>query len=101
MLVPLYGILEGDSMALVILAHDDWTMADIAEQMRKSGAARVSRIEPLAVFHGEQRQQPSATVRQLGFQALDLLQVRVDRTPASNAGNGRAAFARRERGPHV
>jgi len=100
-LVPLYGILEGDTMALVILAHDDWTMADIAEQMRRSGASRVSRTEALAVYHGELRQPPSATVRQLGFQALDLLQVRVDRTPGPKAGNGHAAFARRERGPHV
>ena len=97
MLVPLYGLLEGDTMALVIFAHDDWTMDDIVEHMRRSGGARVSRPETLAVFHGGARLQARATVRQSGLRPLDLVHLRIERTATRDS----AASPGRERGARV
>ncbi|MBL8473604.1 MAG: hypothetical protein KF778_07975 [Rhodocyclaceae bacterium] len=76
MLLPLYGFLEGDTMGLLILAHDDWSMVRLAEQMRSSSRVRVAYDGPLAVYHEGRRLPTHYSVREAGLAALDCVNVR-------------------------
>lgn len=76
MLTPLYGFLEGDTMGLLILAHEDWSMVRLAEQLRASARVRVGYEGPLAVFHDGRRLPTHNSVRDAGLAALDCVSVR-------------------------
>lgn len=41
MLVPLIGFVQGDSIGVLVLAHDDMTIAQVAEKLRQSARVRV------------------------------------------------------------
>ena len=76
MLVPLYGFLEGDTMGLLVLAHDTWTIADVAERLRASARVRANCTTDLVILRDGVRLPPGMTVRQAGLNALECLQVR-------------------------
>ena len=93
MLVPLYGFLEGDTMGVLVLAHDNWTVAEVAERLRASSRIRVDCRDPLEVFKAGGRLAPTATVRQLGLQALDCIDVRRQRDISAGSAPAAAAGA--------
>ena len=77
MLVPLYGFLQGDTIGLLVLAHDDDTMEVVA---RKLATAAAVRIRPstgrLVVEVRGAAQAESQTVAGAGLKALDRIDVR-------------------------
>ena len=78
MLVPIYGFLEGDSMGLLVLAHDDMTVADVIAMLRSSARVRTAWDgEAIAMFR-ERRLDPWMTVAEAGVGALDRIDVRRD-----------------------
>ena len=76
MLVPLYGFLEGDVLGLLVLAHHDMTMADLAERMRSSSRVRVAVDDALEVVHAGRAVDSTETVAGAGIEALDRIDVR-------------------------
>lgn len=42
MLVPLYGFVEGDTMGLLVLAHHDMTLGEVAKRLRDAARVRVA-----------------------------------------------------------
>jgi hypothetical protein len=76
MLVPLYGFLEGDTMGLLVLAHADDTLAQVAARLSASASLRV---EPAALYEVVARGvvlDARATVASVGLTALDRIDVR-------------------------
>ncbi len=63
-------------MGLLVLAHDTWTVAEVAERLRMSARVRVDCRADLAVFRNGTRLASSITVRQAGLQALECVHVR-------------------------
>jgi hypothetical protein len=75
MLVPLYGFVEGDTLGLVVLAHDTMTMSEVAEKLRRSAGVRVRIEGELRVRYRGKTVDPDATVASAGFEALDRIDV--------------------------
>jgi hypothetical protein len=75
MLVPLYGFVEGDTLGLVVLAHDTMTMSEVAEKLRRSAGVRVRIEGELRVRYRGETVDPDATVASAGFEALDRIDV--------------------------
>jgi hypothetical protein len=76
-LIPLYGFLRGDTLGLVLLVHDDQTIADVAACMQQAAAPRVAPVEHVAVYFAGRQLALEATVASAGLQPLD----RVDIVP--------------------
>jgi hypothetical protein len=75
-LVPLYGFVEGDTLGLVVLAHDTMTMKEVAEKLRRSAGVRVHLEGELRVRFRGAVVDPDATVAATGLKALDRIDVR-------------------------
>ena len=69
--IPVYGFVQGDTMGIVVLAHSDGTAADLAEKMMQATALRVARRPNFRVMAGDRALDPGATLRMLGLQPLD------------------------------
>jgi len=41
MLVPIYGFVQGDTIGVLVFAHDDMTIAGVIEKLRASTSVRV------------------------------------------------------------
>ena len=81
MLVPLYGFLKGDSIGLVLLVHDDDTVADIAATLQEAAACRVAPRPVAHVYHQGRRLDPARTLAESGLQALDRVDVVTEDAP--------------------
>ncbi|MFZ5893449.1 MAG: toluene monooxygenase [Myxococcota bacterium] len=75
-LVPLYGFVEGDTIGLLVLAHEDMSMADVAQRLRNAAALRVTRTDEYDLYRGEQRLSPESTVSELGLKVLARVDLR-------------------------
>jgi hypothetical protein len=78
-LVPLYGFLEGDTIGLLVLAHDDMTMAELASRLCEMARLRVAPAGPAEVHRAGVALDPAKTVAEAGFTALDRVDVRWNR----------------------
>ena len=76
MLVPLYGFLQGDTIGLLVLAHDDWTVEQVIERLRASASVRVAHEGEHHLVHRGLTLDKGLTVAQSGIQALDRIDVR-------------------------
>jgi hypothetical protein len=74
-LVPLYGFLEGDTIGLLVLVHDDERVADIADRLRQAAAVRVAPKPHAEVYFRGERLDPGLTVAAAGLGALDRVDV--------------------------
>jgi toluene-4-monooxygenase system protein B len=74
-LVPLYGFLEGDTIGLVVLVHDDDTVGDLAERLVAAAAVRVRRPAAVAVRHRGAVLDPALTIAEAGLTALERVDV--------------------------
>jgi hypothetical protein len=74
--MPLYAFVEGDTMGVVVLAHSDGTVAELAEKMIQAVSVRVARRGQFRVTANEKPLDLRATLRMQGLRALD----RVDLT---------------------
>lgn len=75
-LVPLYGFLEGDTLGLLMLAHADTTMNELAGNLIAAAQVRVAFEGQAHVYVASRLVEGSATVAQAGLDALDRFDVR-------------------------
>jgi hypothetical protein len=75
MLVPLYGFVAGDTLGILVLAHDDETIASVAAQLQRAAAVRVAPRESVRVMARGAALDPRATVAACGLGALDRIDV--------------------------
>jgi hypothetical protein len=74
-LIPLYGFLRGDTVGLLVLVHDDDTVADIAAVLQSAASVRVAPRPNVSVFHRDVRLDPKLTVSAAGLTALERIDV--------------------------
>lgn len=76
MLVPLIGFVQGDSIGLLVLAHDDMTIDEVADKLRQSARVRVD-IEGAWEFRvGDRVPSRTSTVAEAGLRALQRVDLR-------------------------
>lgn len=76
MLVPLYGFLEGDTLGLLVLAHDTDLIGTVALKLQASAELRVESFAPFEVICGETSLDLEQTVKKAGLKALDRIVVK-------------------------
>ncbi len=76
MLIPLYGFLEGDTIGLLILAHDDWTMKEMADTLVEMASVRVCPPPACHVVIDGRSVDDRRTVAEVGLAPLDRVDVR-------------------------
>lgn len=79
-MIPLYGFLEGDTMGLLVLAHESDTVRELAEKLQQSARPRVARFAPFNVLYKGQLLDASFTLAQARFEALERFDVVRDGT---------------------
>jgi hypothetical protein len=81
-MIPLYGFLEGDTLGLLVLAHEHDTAATLARKLQDAAALRVHSLDAGAVrvWTKGGPLAPMTTVASAGLQALDRFDVREDRS---------------------
>jgi hypothetical protein len=78
--IPLYGFLEGDTIGLLVLAHKEWHVRDLAEQLQISARLRVRHRRAVHVLHQGRVLDPGLTLEEVGIGPLDRFDV-VEATP--------------------
>lgn len=76
MLVPIYGFLENDTMGVVILAHDDMTIAEVVNKLRAAARVRANWSGEAEAMFQNRVLDPLATITEAGIRALDRIDVR-------------------------
>ena len=77
-MIPLYGFLEGDTMGLLVLAHHDMDMRQVAKLMSDSVAVRVAVPGAAWEVHvGGKAVSDDATVSDLGLDPLARIDLRL------------------------
>jgi hypothetical protein len=76
MLVPLIGFVQGDSIGLLVLAHDDMTIEQVADKLRQSARVRVDIEGPWRLRVGDCTPSPSSTVAEAGLRPLQRIDLR-------------------------
>lgn len=75
MTVPLYGFLQGDTVGLLILVEEDDTIQTLAQKLQNGASLRVATKDHVQVIYDEKVLDPTITIAQVGFQALDRFDV--------------------------
>jgi hypothetical protein len=73
--IPLYGFLQGDTIGLLILADEGDTLQSLARKLQDAASLRVARKDQVQVVYNEKAMDPTITIAQAGFQALDRFDV--------------------------
>jgi hypothetical protein len=76
MLVPLIGFVQGDSIGLLVLAHDDMTIGEVADKLRQSARVRVDIEGAWQLRVGDRVPSPTSTVAEAGLNALQRIDLR-------------------------
>jgi hypothetical protein len=76
MLVPLIGFVQGDSIGLLVLAHDDMTIDEVADKLRQSARVRVDIEGTWQLRVGDRVPSPTSTVADAGLRALQRIDLR-------------------------
>jgi hypothetical protein len=77
--LPLYGFREGDSIGVLILADERETVACLAQKLQEAASVRVAPAEKIELVYRDRVLDPSVTLRDAGFAALDRFDVREER----------------------
>jgi hypothetical protein len=75
MLVPLYGFLKGDTVGLVVLVHEEQTVAEIARQLQQASSVRVAPSTRAQVYFRGMKLDSKSTIAASGLSALDRVDV--------------------------
>jgi hypothetical protein len=75
MTIPLYGFLQGDTVGLLILADEGDTLQSLARKLQDAASLRVAGKDHVQVLFQEKTMDPTLTIAQAGFQALDRFDV--------------------------
>jgi hypothetical protein len=73
--ISLYGFLEGDTVGLLILADDGDTLEVLAGKLQAAASLRVAARDVVRVVYKDQTMDPTMTVAQAGWEALDRFDV--------------------------
>ncbi len=73
--IPLYGVVKGDTMVLVVLAHETETVRDLADKMLQAAGVRVARKGRADVIYKNDVLDPSLTIAEAGFAPLERFDV--------------------------
>ncbi|MBI3799396.1 MAG: hypothetical protein HY268_20820 [Deltaproteobacteria bacterium] len=73
--IPLYGFLQGDTIGLLIVAEENETVQDLAQQLQDGASIRVAPREKVQVIYQERVLDPKLTLVQAGFEALERFDV--------------------------
>ena len=76
MLVPLIGFVQGDSIGLLVLAHDNMTIEQVADKLRQSARVRVDIDGQWRLSVGDRSPSPSSTVAEAGLRPLQRIDLR-------------------------
>jgi hypothetical protein len=76
-LVPIYGFVRGDTLGLLVLVHENDSVATLAAALTEAASVRVAPAARARVFSAGRELDPKASVRSAGLLALD----RVDLVP--------------------
>lgn len=77
MLVPLYGFVQGDTMGVLVLAHDDMSVAEVRRKLAEATALRAGAERPgFALFARGRRLDERQTVAECRLVALDRIDLR-------------------------
>jgi hypothetical protein len=77
MLMPLYGFVRGDTLGVLVLAHEGDTVAALGAQLQQAACMRVAPSKRASVYHDGALLAPHLTLAQAGLSALE----RVDLVP--------------------
>ncbi len=75
-MIPLYGFLEGDTVGLLVLAHEDEPVGELGRKLQNSAKVRVTPPTRYRIVHEGRTLDPRTTLRQAGIRALDRFDVR-------------------------
>jgi hypothetical protein len=75
-MIPLYGFLEGDTIGLLILGHQDDTVAALADKLKSAARVRVAPFTDARVLAHGRELDPKQTLATTGLTALDRFDVR-------------------------
>jgi len=73
--VPLYGFLQGDTVGLLILADEGDTLEALAGKLQAAASLRVAARDQVRLLYKNKTMDPTMTVAQAGFEALDRFDV--------------------------
>lgn len=76
MLVPLYGFVEGDTLSVLVLAHDDMKVSEVMRMLRSSVAVRVDESGEWVLFYRGEPVPLGRTVAEAGLEALTRIDLR-------------------------
>lgn len=76
MLIPLYGFVEGDTIGLLVLSHDDMSIDTVAKKLRESARLRVDSDDDAKLCFEGRPLPPEKTVAECGLRALDRIDLR-------------------------
>jgi toluene monooxygenase system protein A len=77
-LTPLYGFVEGDTIGILVLAHEHMPISLVAERLYDAARLRVPRRDAYALYRAGQRLPTDATVAELGLEALMRVDLRFE-----------------------
>jgi hypothetical protein len=78
MLMPLYGFIRGDSLGLLVLVQDDDTVEALGQSLLQAAAVRIAPHGKARVFREGLELDPTLSVSEAGFSALDRVDLRLD-----------------------
>jgi hypothetical protein len=71
MLIPLYGFVRGDTLGVLVLAHDEDTVSALGALLQQAVCMRVSPSKRVSVYHDGVLLAPHLTLAQVGLSALE------------------------------
>jgi hypothetical protein len=80
-LVPVYGFVRGDTLGVVVLAHDSDTVAQLGHALLAAVAVRVAPAPHLRVYRGGLELEPEQPLTQAGVKALDRIDLILEQAP--------------------
>lgn len=75
-MIPLYGVLEGDTLGLVVLGDPHETARSLADKLQRAASVRVAPGRSMVVFFRGRALAPDVTLAEAGMGELDLFEVR-------------------------
>ncbi len=80
MVLPLYGFREGDTIGLLIIADQRETVGALAQKLQEAASVRVAPSERVELLYENRTLDPTITLEEAGFAALDRFDVREERS---------------------
>lgn len=69
-LIPMYGFLQGDTLGILILAHEQDTMTVLADRLQRAASSRIATRSQMRIFHNGKELPCDTTVKSAGMTPL-------------------------------